>query len=55
MNKLYIIKWLLPNGYEISRCTFWNMDLVTKKIENNPDWDFELVENNDVQMVWEAR
>jgi len=55
MNRLYIIRWLLPNGFEISRSSFWRRELVEEKMSKNPEWKFELVEANDAHMIWEAR
>lgn len=55
MNTLYVIKWLLHNGFEISRSSFWSAEAVKEKMEKNPEWKFELVEVNPNRVVWEAR
>lgn len=55
MNRLYVIRWLLPNGYEISRSSFWVKELAEELMSKNPEWKFELVEANDTHMIWEAR
>lgn len=54
MNTLYIIKWMLSNGYEISRSCFWNAKAVKEKMDKNPEWEFTLVEANDIHIIWEA-
>lgn len=55
MNKLYVIKWMLPNNFEISRSCFWNPTAAKAKMIENPEWEFVLVENNETHMVCEAR
>lgn len=55
MNKLYIIKFLLPNGYVVSTWSVWDESLAIDKIEKNPEWKFTVVEDNETHKIWEAR
>lgn len=54
MNKLYIIKWCLLNGYEISITHYWTYAEMKKAMKNNTDWCFVTVENNDCHMIVKA-
>ena len=54
MNKLYIIKFLLPNGYFINTWSAWNEKNILEKIKKNPEWKFKVVENNDIHKIWHA-
>lgn len=54
MNKLYTIKFILSNGYVISVYnTFYPGDLI-RKIANNPEWTFTLIESNDIHDIYIA-
>ena len=55
MNKLYCIKFLLSNGYVISVFNTWSAADLKSKIEKNPEWKFELVEDNPIHCIYEAR
>ncbi len=54
MNKLYIINYRLPNGYLLSSHSFWNYAEAKRMMVEATAWDYELVEANDVHMIWEA-
>ena len=54
MNTLYIIKWMLKDGFEITRSSYWDPELVKKKIHDNPEWTFRIVEANPTHVIWEA-
>ena len=55
MNKLYVIRFLLPNGYEISRYSAWNENMIHTKIAENPEWEFTLAEDSRTHKIWDAR
>lgn len=55
MNKLYIIKFMLSNDYVVSVWYAWNADELKNKIAANPEWNFNMVENNHIHMIYEAR
>ena len=54
MNKLYVIRWYLPNGYEIGTTYYWKYSDMKKVINANDDIRFETVENNDCHMIVKA-
>lgn len=54
MNKLYVINWTLRNGYVISTSTFWDYMKFWVTMRKNPEWTFELVEDNDCHMIYKA-
>lgn len=55
MNKLYIINFKLSNGYTVSTWYGWNEPEAIEKMDKNPEWTFELVEDNDTHKIWDAR
>lgn len=55
MNKLYVIKWVLSNGYVLSNSAFWNEEEMREKMRKNPEWVFEREEDNDVHKIVIAR
>lgn len=54
MNKLYVIKWMY-RGYNLKTSYFWNLCELEEDIVEHPDFEFELIENNDTHMIYEAR
>lgn len=55
MNKLYVIRFLLSNSFCISVWYAWDRADVLKKMADNPEWTYELVEDFDIHAVWNAR
>ena len=55
MNKLYVINFTLPNGYVFSTWSAWTEEAITEKIRKNPEWTFEVVEDNRIHKIWKAR
>ena len=55
MNKLYIIKWTLKNGYVLSVSYFWNYTDMLEKMAKNPEWIFSEAENNNIHCIYIAR
>lgn len=54
MNKLYVIRFRLSNGYIISTWTGWNEEDAASKMRTNPEWTFALAEDNDTHKIWDA-
>ena len=54
MNKLYIIRFKLTNGYIISTWWTWNESDALDKIQKNPEWEFKVVEDNSTHKIWDA-
>lgn len=55
MDKLYVIRWFLPNGYQISTSSFRSETALKEKMDRNPEWGFELVSDDEAQQIWNAR
>lgn len=55
MNKLYVIRFLLSNGFCVSVWYAWDRAATLNKIANNPEWSFEIQEDDDVHTIWNAR
>ena len=55
MNKLYIIRFLLSNGYCVSTWSAWSEEAIIDKMKKNPEWKFTVTENNDTHKIWDAR
>lgn len=55
MNKLYIIRFKLSNGYVISTWSGWTEAAALDKIRKNPEWTFAVAENNEIHKIWDAR
>ena len=55
MNRLYIIRFLISHGFCVSTWYAWDEAVALKKISDNPEWIFTLVEDNDIHAIWEAR
>jgi uncharacterized protein (DUF2249 family) len=54
MNKLYVIKWTLKDGYVISVTNAWNPETIRDKMQKNPEWKFKLEEDNRIHQIWIA-
>lgn len=54
MNKLYVIRFKLPNGYIVSAWHTWSRQDAEQKMRMNPEWTFSLMENNETHMIWDA-
>lgn len=54
MNKLYVIRFTLKNGYIISTWTTWTEKAALEKIRKNPEWTFKVVEDNETHKIWSA-
>lgn len=55
MNKLYVIRFLLSNGYVVSTWYGWSQEDIDQKMALNPEWTFSLKEDNDIHQIWEAK
>lgn len=55
MNKLYIIRFRLSNDYVISTWSAWTEEAAQDKIRKNPEWTFNVVEDNDTHKIWDAK
>lgn len=55
MNKLYIIRFKLSNGYIVSTWYGWNEPEAIDKMAKNPEWKFDLVTDNETHKIWDAR
>lgn len=55
MNKLYTIKFELPNGYIISVHNTWNADDQNRKMKANPEWKYTLEEDNETHRIYTAK
>lgn len=55
MNKLYIIRFKLTNGFVVSTWWAWNESDALDKIQKNPEWRFSVVTDNDTRKIWDAR
>lgn len=51
----FIIKFTLPDGQVISTLSTWNEEIVLKKIADNPEWEFTVIEDNYLRKVWIAK
>lgn len=54
MNKLYVINWVYK-GYNLKTSYFWSLEDLEEEMVNHPDFEFELIENNDIHLIYEAR
>lgn len=54
MNKLYVIRFRLSNGYIISTWSAWSETDALNKMALNPEWTFTLTEDNDIHKIWDA-
>ena len=54
MNKLYIIRFTLKNGYVISTWSTRTKKAALEKIRKNPEWSFNIVEDNEIHTIWSA-
>ena len=55
MNKLYVINWALPDGYVFSTSSFWSKEEMDEKIRKNPEWSYEVTEDNATHKIVTAR
>lgn len=54
MNKLYCIKFVIREDLVLHR-NFWREELALEYMKKNPEWKFQMVENNDCHQIWEGR
>ena len=54
MNKLYVIQWTLSNGYIVSVSYFWNESELYDKMRKNPEWSFDIIEDNNTHKIIRA-
>ena len=54
MNKLYVIRFKLSNGYIVSTWSAWSEKEAEEKIRKNPEWEFTVAEDNDTHKIWDA-
>lgn len=54
MNKLYVIRFRLSNGYIVSTWSAWSETDVLKKMDLNQEWKFTLTEDNEIHKIWDA-
>lgn len=55
MNKLYIIRFKLSNGYVVSTWSAWSESEAQEKMSKNPEWEFSVVTDDEVHKIWDAR
>lgn len=55
MDKLYVVRYALSNGYVIATYSFWHrMEMIRKMIDES-EFDYKLIENNEIHEIWEGR
>lgn len=55
MNKLYVIKFMLKDDFCISTYNCWNPSEAKAKMDKNPEWNYEIVEDNNIHCIIEGR
>lgn len=55
MNKLYVIKFILKGDFCISTYNCWNPSEAKAKMDKNPEWNYEIVEDNNIHCIIEGR